>query len=154
MCDESSAQIESAFYRQMSLILELLCDEFTENDLLGEVLAPHDDVGLPTTSRKCGARNPEQDEGGLKAPRLNPARISLAIQGLFSSGRKPCSFPYPLPRIERAAPRGDIFEDSLRSGGPLRCEALLEPAKNCIGQECHGSRGDCTGENHGIVNHG
>src|SRR5262245_44247292 len=88
MCDVSSAQVESALHRQMSPVLDLLCDEFTENDLLGEVLAPDDDVRAPAAGREHGARNTKQNYRGLQPPRLNPARERLAMQALFSSGAK------------------------------------------------------------------
>jgi len=72
----------------MSLVLNLLCDEFSENDLLGEVFAPDDDVWMPAAaSREDGAHHTKQNDRGLK-PRLNPARERLAMQAFFSSGAK------------------------------------------------------------------
>jgi len=77
----------------MSLVLDLLCDEFTKNDLLGEVLACNDDVRLSTASGKKCARYAKQNyqdfPNGTRTAPGNPFRGTMAIQQLSSSGAKP-----------------------------------------------------------------
>ena len=45
MSNVSAAKVETALDREMSFVLDLLCDELAEDDLLGEVLTADNDTG-------------------------------------------------------------------------------------------------------------
>ena len=44
MADVGAGEIEAAFDREMSFVFDLLGDEFSEDELLGEVLGADDDA--------------------------------------------------------------------------------------------------------------
>ena len=52
--DVCSAEIETSLDRKMSFVFDLLGDEFSEDDLLGEVLATDDDAGAVRTAGEKG----------------------------------------------------------------------------------------------------
>ena len=53
MRDVSAAEIKAALDRKMSFVFDLLRDEFTEDDLFGEIFAADDDaVAVGATGRQ------------------------------------------------------------------------------------------------------
>ena len=68
MRDVSSAKIEPALNRKVSLVLDLLCDEFAEDDLFGEIFASHDDARMGAA---CGEYHERKTN---KSNAFRPAR--------------------------------------------------------------------------------
>src|SRR6266851_4183879 len=62
--DVSSAEIETPFDRKMSFVFDLLGDEFSEDDLLGEVLASDNDVGMGGAGGENVECEQDDDERG------------------------------------------------------------------------------------------
>ena len=74
VCDVSSAEIKPPLDREMSLVFDLLRDEFAEDDLLGEVLASDDNAGLAGAG---GEEQSENDNNQHKSPTLPQAQGRL-----------------------------------------------------------------------------
>ena len=93
MGNVSSSEIETTLDGKMSLIFDLLGDQFSEDDLLGEVLASHDDVGLARARRKKqgGNKNDENVKDPARSRQL-AARQGRGTLGIWVN--TPSSLPF------------------------------------------------------------
>ena len=61
MTDECASQVEAALHRQMSAGFDDLCEQFSEDELLGEVFgANNDSICMPLAT--CKRKNKHEDE--------------------------------------------------------------------------------------------
>jgi len=77
--DVRSAQIKAALDREMSFIFDLLGDELSENDLLGEVLASDHDAGLVGATGE--QKNSGDNDSEVKDPALSRQRTARQGRG-------------------------------------------------------------------------
>lgn len=92
MRDVSAAEIKTALYRKMSLVFDLLRDEFSEDDLLGEVFAADDDAVAMGASG--GHYENEQNKDKFNNPALS--REKTARRGRGTQG---CCRPSHISRL-------------------------------------------------------
>ena len=70
MADVAAGKIEAAFDREMSLVFDLLGDDFTEDELLGEIFGADDDA--------VGAGRAAGGEQATQRSELRRAEICVA----------------------------------------------------------------------------
>ena len=160
MADVASGEVETALHREMSLVFDLLGDDFAEDELFGEILGADYDA---IRARRAA--------GGEKEQRNQQRQASISS----NSGQRICDQSRKCVSCVSFAPlglAGLVSTHGLRRGlyscaaARLLChhasarrhlarsQALLQPSQAGVRQHGQGGGGNCAGQYDLIIDHG